>query len=100
MRSTETPWFSARRPSSDVFGAIGNIHRVNIPQQATQPVQLIQQVQNDRNALVVHTEIHLEIPDQPHPREVGVRKVKRLRETVMSFHLLLYPGIQLRTNTQ
>jgi hypothetical protein len=49
--------------SADIPGAIRHFHRVNIPQQATQPVQLIEQMQNDRDALVVHPEIHLEIPN-------------------------------------
>ena len=40
---------------------MGCFHRLNIPDQAAQPVQLIEQMQNDRNALVVDAEIRLEI---------------------------------------
>jgi hypothetical protein len=32
---------------------------------------LIEQMQNDRNALVVDAEIRLEISDQPRPRQIG-----------------------------
>jgi hypothetical protein len=35
---------------------------------------LIEQVQDDRDALVVHAEIHLEILDQPCPRQIGLLK--------------------------
>ena len=48
-----------RRPSAGIFGSIGRFHRVNIPHQATQPVQLIQQMQDDRDAFVIDAEIHL-----------------------------------------
>ena len=63
--------FSARRRSADIFGAIGHFHRLDVPQQASQPVQLIKQVQNDRDAFVVHAEIYPKILDQLRPREVG-----------------------------
>ena len=72
MSSIETPAALVRRPSADILGAIGQFHRVNIPHQAAQPVQLIEQMQNDRDALVVHAEIQPEILDQPRPREVGL----------------------------
>src|SRR5258708_3050398 len=49
---------------------------MNVPHQAAQTVQLIQEMQNDRDTLVVYPEIYLEILDQPRPREVGVREVK------------------------
>jgi len=45
---------------------------VNVTHQATQSVQLIEQVQNDRDAFVVHAEIHLEILDQLCPRQIGL----------------------------
>jgi hypothetical protein len=47
---------------------------MNVSQQATQPMQLIKQMQDDRDALVVYAEIHLEIPDQPRPRKASLRK--------------------------
>jgi hypothetical protein len=45
-------------------------HRLNIPQQATQPVQLVDEMQDDRDAFVIHAEVDLEVLDQLHPREV------------------------------
>src|SRR5882757_9946424 len=91
------PRTSARRPSVDIFGSIGCFYRVNIPHQATQPVQLIQEMQNDRNAFVVHAEKHLEILDQPRPREVRVREVKCLSTGERHQPFRFDPGIQRRS---
>lgn len=41
-------------------------------------MQLIEQMQDDRDALVIDAEIHLEVPDQPRPHEISLRKLKRL----------------------
>src|ERR1700735_428025 len=92
-RIWRVPAILAASPSADVLAAIGCFHRLNIPDQATQPVQLIEQMQNDRNALVVDAEIRLEIPDQPRPRQVGFRKVKCLLAGSRSQPLRLNPGI-------
>src|SRR5260221_3714480 len=97
MSSIETPAALVRRPSADIFGAIGQFHCVNIPHQATQSVQLIEQMQDDGHALVVHAEIQPEILDQPRPREVGLGKKSCLSAGQRHQPLCLDPGIQRRS---
>src|ERR1700720_814502 len=79
MSSIETPAALVRRPSADILGAVGRFHRVNIPHQAAQPVQLIEQMQNDRNALVVHAEIQPEIRGASHSASIQTSSVGRIK---------------------
>src|ERR1700730_4948727 len=51
-------------------------------------------MQDDRDALVVHPEIHSEILDQPGPREIGVRKVERVSPSDRNQPFRFDPGVQ------
>src|ERR1700730_13742104 len=59
-------------------------------------MQLIKQMQHDRDALVVYPEIHLETPDQSRPRKIGLRKQKFLLADDRQQRFRCNPGIQCR----
>jgi len=70
-RATGQPGSSAGIP-----GPVGRFDRVNISHQGAQPVELVEEMQDDRDAFVVDAEIQFEIPDQPGPREIGIGELK------------------------
>jgi hypothetical protein len=63
--------------------------RENITQQASQPVQLIDEVEDDGNALIAYVELLLEITDQHRAREIyfgkAVRRSISIRNEPASF---------------
>src|ERR1700676_733125 len=60
-------------------------------------MQLIEQMQNDGDALVVDPKIAFEIRDQPRPRQIGVKKNKCLSACERHEPLRFDPGIQRRS---
>src|ERR1700704_583866 len=84
------------RRSAGIPGRVGRFYRVDIPYQGTQPVELVEEMQDDRNAFVVDAKVQLEIPDQPGPREIGIGELKSAAAGARYQPFLINPDVQGR----
>src|SRR4051812_1687124 len=71
-RAPHSPDAGQPGSSAGIAGLIGHFDRVDISHQGAQPVELVEDMQDDRNAFVVDAKVQLEIPDQPGPCEIGI----------------------------
>ncbi len=96
LKSTTYSHVTGRPESSTgVLGPVG-FGRVDISQQGTQPVELVEEMQNNRYPFIVDAKIQLEIPDQPGPREIGFRELRSDAAGERYQPFLINPDVQCR----